>query len=177
MSMQSVAHFKFSFWSSFFKSWKSFQGLRCNVLMYAASPPEGIQHPLTSKWWWPGREDSVLLPHPHVVRHAGVCVLVLLNYASFLGKSSVVCRSCSADTESTSTPGCRSRILTSISLTCPILFYAKARLSCSPHLPTAPSALWFSSALKLQAYLLIIRSFLNLCTCSIPNYYLFWNHF
>ena len=104
------------------------------------------RNPLTSKWWWPGREDAVLLfQHHHVVQDAGahgLCVLILLNYALFPGKSSVVCRSCSADTECTSTPGCRSHGLTSISFTCPILFYHKARLSCSPtcQLHQEPSA-------------------------------------
>lgn len=155
MSVQSVARFKIFFLTFFFKNWKTFQGLGGSVLMSAACPAEAIQHPLSSEWLWPGREDAVLLfPHLHVVQHAGacgLCVPVLLNYVLLSGKSSVVCRSCSADTESTPTPGCRSHVLTPISLTCPILFYPKARLSCSStcQLYQEPSGSPLSSALDL----------------------------
>lgn len=93
------------------------------MLVHAACPSEGIHHALTSKWWWLGREDSVLLlPHLHVVQHAdahGLCVLALLNYVLFPGKSSVVCRSCFTDRESC-TSGFRRCVLTPISFTYPI---------------------------------------------------------
>ena len=179
MSMKSVAHFKIFFSTFFFKSWKSFQGLGGSMLTYAACPPEGIQHPLTSKWWWPGREDAVLLlPYLRVVQHAGahgLCVLVLLNYALFPEKSSVVCRSFSADMDSTSTPGCRSHVLTHVSLTS--VFYPKTRLSHSPLLPTTLTAFWLSSVPQLQACLLLVTSLLKLCTFLFTNSCLFWSQF
>lgn len=71
------------------------------MLIHTAYPSEEIWQPLTSKWCLPDREDAVpLFPHLQVVQHSsahGLCVLVLLIYSLFPGKSSVVCRSCSSD--------------------------------------------------------------------------------
>lgn len=171
--MQSLKYFRCSFFF-FFWELKESQGLGGNVLMNTACPPEGIHHALTSKWWWLGREDSVLLfPHLHVDQHAsahGLCVLAQLNYDLFPGKSPMVCRSCFTDRES-STTGWRSCVPTPISLPCPILSYFKSRLNCSPHLPTATRGFWFS-VFHLQAYFLLLRCLLKFCVCPLPNYFL-----
>lgn len=99
--MEFGAHFKIFFSGLPFQQLKKFPGLgRQHVNLYCISSRRNLatidfKVVVTRQ----GRCCSPI-PHLQVVQHGsahGLCVLVLLIYSLFPGKSSVVCRSCSSD--------------------------------------------------------------------------------
>lgn len=108
---------RFSFWPNLCQELKKFPGLgkqRFNVCCTSSrrTPPSIDLKVVVT------RQGGCCSPSP-TSSCSSACrctwfVLVLLNYALFPGKLSVVCRTCSENMEATSTLGCRSHVLTPI---------------------------------------------------------------